>query len=304
MALSVAIGGCDPDNVTDATQAVAPGAKAPSELDAQAGPAGTVKGIDLQPTLEQIADARRRVIASLPVDDLGRIDIVDAGLDGKPWYVYMSVGGKAVHDVLDQLEEQAATPAEVFLAVAPRTLAVPGVLASDHNDRAARGEAKLNSPRRLSYTVRVPVERVDLDCWSGRDVDPLSFASWIDEFHDWSLGYVDWPTHSEYSTTAEKPTYGWIPSKNRRAMSVCDAAHNTGGWASDPEVTFAGLGYFFPYTIVPTYFYVAENLGEFESVRFKSSGGPFSTYFILIDQSYPEPRRAYVAFGNCDSCVH
>ncbi len=152
--------------------------------------------------------------------------------------------------------------------------------------------------------TRVPVERIELDCWSGGEADePLSFASWIDDFFDWSQGYVDWNTHGEYNTTAEFPKYGWIPARNRRAMSVCDASHHTGGWASDPEVTFAGLGYHFPYTIVPTYFYVADDLSEYESVRFKSSDGPFASYFILVDQSYPEPRRAYIAFGSSDLCV-
>lgn len=288
VALSVSIGACEPDQVTDPTEDVA---EAPVEFEA-----------DVELTSEQIAEARRRVVASLPVDDLGRIDIVDAGVDGTPWYVYVSVGRPAVHEVLDQLDEQGATPAEVFLALAPRDPSLPDVLVHDHDERAARGEASSNGPRRLeSVSFRGTANmssdsRRDgrRDCYSGREVDPLPFAAWIDEFYQWSLGYVDWATHSEDVTKEEYEKYG-VAAKHARAMSVCDAAY---GSSSNPEVKFAGWTgtHYEP----PVIFYIADDLGEFDSARFKSTGGPYVEYYAFVKQDFPLPRRAYVAYGNCD----
>src|SRR5687768_4364497 len=88
--------------------------------------------VDDDLTAEEIAAIDSRVIASLEVDEMGCVDIVDAGIDGDPWYVLVSVGGKGVHDVVDQLERQQATPAEVFLALAPPELALPDALVRDH----------------------------------------------------------------------------------------------------------------------------------------------------------------------------
>ena len=292
--VSIGTGACEAASVTDTTAGEAPDSRSLTAF------APGTKRIDFRPTREQLDEARKRLITSLPVGRLGRIDLVDAGLGGTPWIVQFSVGGRGVHEVLDQLVKQDATPAEVFLAVAPRDSSLPDVLLRDHRERLARGETKFDAPRRLQFDAP-SVEEVEWDCWSGGEADePWPFNAWVEDFIDWAKSYIASSTFRKYDTSAEFPKYGWIPAQARRAMSVCDASHNT---ASDPSVTFAGLGYHFPYTIVPTYFYVAEALDEFESVRFRSTDGPFSSYFILIDQDYPDPRRAYVAYGSCDGCI-
>lgn len=62
--------------------------------------------------------------------------------------------------------------------------------------------------------------------------------------------------------------YGlWAGSS--RAMSACDASA-TSNPANNLDVWLTGVPGLAPKVL----FYVADNLGDFESVRFKSSGGP------------------------------
>ena len=99
----------------------------------------------LYATAEEEAEAARRLVARLEVEDYGRVSIVDVGTDEDPEFAYFTVGGEGIADVMEQLLDAEATPAEVFVALSEGD-EVPAALAADHELRAEAGDAE-NTPR-------------------------------------------------------------------------------------------------------------------------------------------------------------
>lgn len=272
-----AVTACDEDETTDVE-----GPAGIGEIQHSDGP--------LPISAEEIAAAERRIVAKLELEELGRVDIVDIGVD-EPAFAYVSLGGAGVHDVVRQLHEQDATPAEVFLALSDGETELPDVLAEDHAARAADGMAPSDAPRLLEYSLFRAFDEVFFDCESNGG--PESFASWSS---DWQWDHNPWiqaPNIWTVNTTAGGTTYYYLSANTARAMAACDAVLS-GLPEANLDVVFRGQ-------LVPngawSNLYVALDVGNYNSARMYSAGGPYIQYQMGIAQGFGQ--RAYVAYGNC-----
>lgn len=242
-------------------------------------------------TAEQI-DALRaeRSVASLPVGQAGSIEIVNSGAAEAPEYVYFTVGGPLLREVLRQLvDEQGATPAEVYLALADGG-PLPEALAEDHRARAEQDPALSAQPRQLVYVMPRSISSDNHDCL-GSGGNPMNFGGWLNDWRQ-SFGAYFNPSYeyNDINTADGGTSYSIAPDSNGRVMSACNAAHN------EVQVSFWSLtfipGLYYPYSFV-----WAEYLDDFDAVSLYSTGtGPL--YRMVVGHTHPDP-NTYVAYGRC-----
>lgn len=236
-------------------------------------------------TADEKAEAARRLVARIEVEDLGAVSIVNFGTEDDPDYNVVTVGGDALHDVMLQLQEQDATPAEVF-ATLSTTEELPTALALDHEIRAASGDAQ-DVPRRLSYAVFRTSDTINSDC-SQFGGGHQTFSSWVDEVET-ALGSY-WYTPNFWSVLNQTDgTFAYsVGAGYDRFMTVCDA--KLGG---DPvEVGFQGQTPYLNWVSIYT-----DTLSDYQSARTYSSDGYYVTYRASVTHGGPSV-RAYIAYGN------
>jgi hypothetical protein len=239
------------------------------------------------PSAAELAEAESRLVARLEVEDYGRISIVNIGTENAPDYSYFTVGGNAIDEILQQLLDEDATPAEVFIALAEGEV-LPVALAIDQELRAEAGDAE-GEPRTLNYEVFRTNDTVALDCYTSGTHQ--SFASWVSEWQTSFGSYWDSPnSYSDEITVFGTHVYS-IGADSARAMSVCDARLTTG--SSVVVVTFQaqqGPNWLTVYN---------DTLSDYEAARTYSSGGSYSAWRVSVVDDGPAV-RTYVAYGNCD----
>jgi hypothetical protein len=240
-----------------------------------------------QLTADDIAAALdERRIASLPVGNSGRIDIVNVAATGAPDYVYITVGGSSLTDILQQLvDDQRATPAEVFLALAAADDGLPDALLADHRARAGDDPELSREPRRLSYTA---LREFDTDI----NGCPGSLGAWLGGWasrFEWT-NYTDNFMSSGQNSSNGSTAYYVSADSEGRVMSACNSGNN------DAMVTYWSLtfqpGIYYPYTFV-----WGNQLGTIEAAHLFSQGsGP--QFRMIVSHSHPAP-DTYVAYGRC-----
>ena len=242
-------------------------------------------------TAEQI-DALRaeRSVASLPVGQAGSIEIVNSGAAEAPDYVYITVGGAPVTDALRQLvDEQGATPAEVYLALADGG-PLPEALAEDHRARAEQDPALSDQPRRLAVVMPRSVTPENHECL-GSGGNPMDSDDWLGDWAQSFAAYFNPPyTYDDINTANGGTSYYIAAESGGRVMSACNAAHN------EVQVSFWSLtsipGPYYPYSFV-----WAGYLDDFDAVHLHSTGtGPL--YRMVVGHTHPDP-NTYVAYGRC-----
>lgn len=246
-----------------------------------------------QLTAEQLAALRAEVtIASLPVLQAGRVEIVDAStLDGAA-FSYIVTGGQSVTDVMRQLlTDQRASPAEVFLALAEPGAEVPAPLLADHRARAELDPEASPQPRQLAYAMPRVIERDNNGCLAA-GAEPQSFSSWIADWKDrFKYSYFTLGQETSARNTSDGTTEYYVASDSQgRVMSACNAAWN------DMNVVYWALtnipGDFYPFTLLGV-----ANLDAFNEVHLYSTGnGPMHRMSIV--HASPDP-DTYVAYGRC-----
>lgn len=233
-----------------------------------------------------------RTVASLPVQNAGLIEIVNAATIEAPEYTYIAIGGALTTDVLRQLvTEQGATAAEVFLALADADEALPAALLVDHRVRAEQDRALDASPRRLVYVAPRALELDNLDCHSSGG-NPKTFANWLLDWDD-RFEFINFKTPNRFTdrnTTDGITYYNLAADSFGSVMSACNAGYNDIGvvfWM----LTFAP-GPYYPYTYV-----VGAPLDSFEAIHLYSTSATMP-HLMGVSHTHPAP-NTYVAYGRC-----
>lgn len=271
-ALALALPACDPDESPVEDLAAA------DEIAAAAVELPEVTADDIAAAL-----AERR-IASLPVAGAGRIDIVDIAATGAPNYAYFTVGGQAATDALQQLvDDQRATPAEVFLALAEDEL--PDALLADHRARAEEDPELSGEPRRLNFVAPRTFDTDINGC-------PGSLGAWVGS---WATRFEGGYFTDGFQTTGKNTsnpgtTYYVAADSGGRVMSACNSSTNevmVVYWA----LTFQP-GLYYPYTLL-----WGNELGTIEATHMFSKGsGP--VFGMSVSHPSPDP-ETYFAYGRC-----
>jgi hypothetical protein len=232
--------------------------------------------------------AERRVATLTPTGS-GRLELINIGDADAPEIAYVQIGSRQLGEILHQLvEEQEATPAEVFLALADAGEEVPELLVRDHEARVA------SQPRALDYEVPRLIETVANECL-GAGGNPQSLANWVADWTD-RFRFINTSVGNEFNAqnVANGGTaYHVSPDTQGRVLSACNAAQN------DPQVSYWVLsnvpGVYYPYT-----FLWATNVDSFDAVHMYIDGGSGSLLRMIVGHSHPSP-KTYVATGRCNS---
>jgi hypothetical protein len=247
-----------------------------------------------EPAAPELDEATRaalqaeRHIATLTPTSKGRLELINIGDADDPQVAYVQIGSRQLGQILHRLvNEQGATPAEVFLALADADAALPELLDRDHAARVA------HAPRKLGFVApRVELEYDANECL-GSGGNPLSLSSWVADWTD-RFRFIYTSVGNEFSAqnTANGTTsYSVNPDVVGRVLSACNAAQN------DPYVSFWALTYApgpqYPYT----YLWGAP-IDSFDAVHLHddSSGVVLR---MAVGHGHPSP-KTYVATGRCN----
>jgi len=246
--------------------------------------------IDFALTSEEIdAVQRERRIASLPTVG-GRIDIVDAGTEGEAAFVYVSVGGPLLDELLAELvEQQGATPAEVFLSLADDATELPPSLLEDHLARVEEGLATRGTPERLHYVAPRTLENEHHGCY-GSGTSAQSFSSWVEEWDaQFSYEYTRDGYEYQHRNTADGVEMYTVGGDiDGRVLSACNASDNDSAVSYWIYNTGAGPD-FLPFW--------ADSIDRFDAVHFYTVGWGLP-YKMAVSHTHPSP-DTYVAVGRC-----
>lgn len=240
-------------------------------------------------TAEELAALQARAtVASFTVADSGRITIV--GTPDRSVLAYQVSGGRVADDVLLQLiDAQQASPAEVFLALAEPGAAVPEPLLAEHRARAARDPQVGAVPRQLAYVLPRLIEPENLGCHAGGG-EPIEFDDWEG---DWLERFACINVSEPYSTTTRNTAdgiAGYLVAGDLqgRALSACNAAWNDVAVAY--YVNDGAPGPTSPFTFIG-----GTTLEEFDGVHLYSTGSA-PGYLMRVNHSHPDP-DTYVGYG-------
>lgn len=236
--------------------------------------------------------AERRV-ATLTPTRAGRLELINVGDADEPSIAYVQVGGRQLGQILHQLvDEQEATPAEVFLALADEGEELPELLLRDHEARVAAEARDEVEPRALAVVLPRTLEEEHHGCLgSGASAMPLSswVSDWIGRFR-----FINSSAGNEFNTqnTADGGTSYYVSAdSNGRVLSACNAAQN------DPTISYWLLtnipGPYYPFTLL-----WAQSIDSFDAVHLyeKSSAALMR---MGVSHSHPSP-KTYVATGRCN----
>ncbi len=251
---------------------------------------------DLEPpklTADDIAalQAEHRV-ASLPVGEHGRIDIVPVGTPDEPAFGFVTVGGPALADVMRQLvEDQGATPAEVFVSLVQDDASLPQVLLDDHLAQVASNPSRSAIPRVLDTVSFRIIDAENHGCLvGGSDVQP--FNSWLSDWRG-RFRFISTMVGFEWPAVGAGDSIHYVAADiDGRTLSACNATFS----GNDVIVSYWALtfqpGPYYPYSYV-----WSTPLDNFDASHFYSTGnGPL--YRMVVDTSGPGV-NTYAVVGRC-----